>query len=72
VLFDIGYMICGIARGMLFVKLTNVEDDWLWRSDMTDNKLELGLGCFGRLAAKKMKGMMESIGGGEEPIAWYG
>jgi hypothetical protein len=40
-------------------------------SDMTGNKLELGLGCFGRLVVEKAKGKMESIGG-EDHIALYG
>jgi hypothetical protein len=61
-----------LPEGMLFVKLVKVEDDWLWCSDMTDNKPELELGCFGRLAAEKVKGKMESISGGEEPTTWYG
>jgi hypothetical protein len=29
VLFGIGYVICGTAGGMLFVKLAKVVDDWL-------------------------------------------
>jgi hypothetical protein len=43
----------------------------LWCSGMTGNKMEVGLGCFGRLATKRMKGKMGSIGGGEEPNTWY-
>jgi hypothetical protein len=58
-----------LPEGMLFVKLAKVEADWLWRSDMTGNMSKLGLGCFGRLAAEKAKGKMESISGGEESTA---
>jgi hypothetical protein len=61
-----------LPEGMLFMGLVRVEDDWLLHSDVTGNKLELGLGYFGKLPAEKMKGKMESIGGGEEPTAWYG
>jgi hypothetical protein len=57
---------------MLFMGLAKVEDDWLWYSDMTGNKSKVGLDYFDRLAAGKSKGKMESIGGGEEPTAWYG
>jgi hypothetical protein len=72
VLFSIGYVICGTSEGMLFVELAKDEDDWLWHSGMTGNMPEHGLGCFGRHAVEKAKGKMGSIGGGEEPTAWYG
>lgn len=61
-----------LPEGMLFVELVEVEDGWLWRSDMTCNKPKLGLGCFGKLAVKKINGRMENITGGRETIAWYG
>jgi hypothetical protein len=61
-----------LPEGMLFVELTKVEGDWLWHSDMTGNKPELGLSYFGRLVVEKVKSKMESIGGDGEPIAWYG
>jgi hypothetical protein len=60
-----------LPKGMLFVELVKAQDGWLWCSGMTGNKLEVGLGCFGRLATKRMKGKMGSIGGGEEPNTWY-
>jgi hypothetical protein len=56
---------------MLFVELVKVGGGWLWCSDMTGNRPELRLGCFGKLAVERAKGNIESIGGGE-PIAWYG
>jgi hypothetical protein len=71
-LFGIEYMICGSVRGMLFVELVKIEDEWFWHSDMTGNKLEVGLGYFGRIVSEKAKGKMESIDGGEEPTTWYG
>jgi hypothetical protein len=39
---------------------------------MVDNRTELGLDCFGRFAMEKAKGMMGSIVGVGEPIAWCG
>jgi hypothetical protein len=41
----------------------------LWRNGMVDNKLELGLGYFGRLVLIKVKGRMGCIVGVGEPIA---
>jgi hypothetical protein len=52
-----------LQEGMLFGELAEVVGGWLWRNDMIGNKLELGLGCFGRLAVEKAKGRVESIGG---------
>jgi hypothetical protein len=57
---------------MLFGELAEVVGGWLWRNDMIGNKLELGLGCFGRLAVEKAKGRVESIGGwgGAQCMVW--
>jgi hypothetical protein len=54
------------------VELVKVEDDWLWHSDMIDNRPEVGLWCFDRLATGEAKGRMENIIGGGEPITWCG
>jgi hypothetical protein len=59
-----------LLEDMLFVELAKVMDDWLWHSGMIGNKPRLGLGCFGRLVVGNVKGMMENITGGGEPIAW--
>jgi hypothetical protein len=74
VLFGTGYVICGTAgggmlygelvEGMLFRELAQVEGGWLGHNDMIGNRLEHGLGCFGRLVLEKAKGMMESIADG--------
>jgi hypothetical protein len=61
-----------LPEGMLFMELVKARDDWLWRSDMTGNKTVVRLDYFGRIVAKKVMGKMQSIGGGEEPTAWYG
>jgi hypothetical protein len=39
-----------LLKGMLFGEMMKAGGAWLWRSDMTGNKSEVGLGCFGRLA----------------------
>jgi hypothetical protein len=39
---------------------------------MIGSKLELELGCFGRLAVERAKGKMENIVSGGESIAWCG
>jgi hypothetical protein len=41
----------------------------LWHSGMIGNKPGLGLGCFGRLVVRSVKGRMESIAGDGESIA---
>jgi hypothetical protein len=51
------------------VKLMKVVDGWLWHSDIIGNRLGLGLGCFGKLVLGNVKGKMENIAGGGEPIA---
>jgi hypothetical protein len=33
---------------------------------------EVGFDCFGKLMVERAKGRMESIAGGEGPIAWCG
>jgi hypothetical protein len=48
---------------MLFGEPSEVVGGWLWRNDMTGNRPELGLGCFGSLV-EKARGTMESIAGG--------
>jgi hypothetical protein len=58
-----------LPEDILFVKLMKVVDGWLWRSDITGNRLGLGLGCFGKLVVGNVKGKMENIAGGGEPIA---
>jgi hypothetical protein len=47
---------------MLSVKLANIEDDWLWRSGMTDNMV--GFGYFSRLGLENVEGIMGNIAGG--------
>jgi hypothetical protein len=59
-----------LTEGMLSVELVGVEDVWLWRSDMIDSILEVGLGCFGVFIVEKVKDMMVSIAGGWEYTAW--
>jgi hypothetical protein len=54
---------------MLFVDLAKVMSDWLWHSGTIGKKPRLGLGCFGRLVVRSVKGRMESITGGGKPIA---
>jgi hypothetical protein len=56
-----------LSEDILFVKLMKVVDGWLWRSDIIGNRL--GLGCFGKLVVGNVKGKMENIAGGGEPIA---
>jgi hypothetical protein len=58
-----------LPEDILFVELEKVVDGWLWRSDMIGNKPRLEIGCFGRLAVGNVKGKMENIAGGREPIA---
>jgi hypothetical protein len=60
------------ARGMLFVELMNVEDDWLCHSDMTGNMPEVGFVYFGRLGLENAEGRMGNIAGDAEPIVWCG
>jgi hypothetical protein len=50
-----------LTQGMLFVELAKAEDGWLWRSDKIGNKLELEVGCFGKLVVERAKGTMENI-----------
>jgi hypothetical protein len=57
---------------MLFVELVKVVDDWLWHSDMIDNRSGLGLDSFDRLVVENAKGKMQSIIGDGESIAWCG
>jgi hypothetical protein len=59
-----------LTKDMLFVKLMEVVGDSLWHSDRIDNRPELGLDLFDGLVVKKVKGRMENIDGGTEPIAW--
>jgi hypothetical protein len=49
---------------MLFRELAQVEGGWLGHNDMIGNRLEHGLGYFGRLVLEKAKGIMESIADG--------
>jgi hypothetical protein len=58
-----------LLEDMLLVGLAKVVDDWLWRSGMIGSKSGLGIGSFGRLAVGNVKGKMENIAGGGEPIA---
>jgi hypothetical protein len=55
---------------MLSVEMANIEDDWLWRNDMTGSMLGVGFGCYDRIGVENAKGKMENIAGGEELIAW--
>jgi hypothetical protein len=64
----LGMLFVTLQESMLFGELAEAEDDWLWRNDMTDNRPELGLGCFGRLVVERAKDRMESIGGGGSPF----
>jgi hypothetical protein len=57
------------VRGMLFVELAKVEDDWLWRSGMTGNMPEVGFGYFGRLGLENVEGRTGNIAGDVKPIA---
>jgi hypothetical protein len=50
-------------------KLAEIEDGWLWCSDMIGNKPELELGYFGRLIVERAKGKMENIASSGELIA---
>jgi hypothetical protein len=54
---------------MLFVELVKVDDSWLLHSGMIDNKTELELGYFGRLLVERVRGKMENIVSGGQPIA---
>jgi hypothetical protein len=58
-----------LLENKLFVELAKVVGDWLWHSGMIGNKPGLGLGCFGTLVVKSVKGRMESIAGDGESIA---
>jgi hypothetical protein len=58
------------VKGMLFVQLVKVEDDWLWHSGMTCCMPGVGFGCYDRLVAESVKGRMGNIAGGGEPTAW--
>jgi hypothetical protein len=57
---------------MLFGELAEVVGDWLWHNDRTGNKAVLGLGCFGRLVVECVKGRIDNIVRGGEPITWRG
>jgi hypothetical protein len=61
-----------LAEDMLFMELPKAENDSLWRSDMTGNKPELEIGCFGKVAMDIAKGRMESIDFGVMVIALCG
>jgi hypothetical protein len=56
-----------LTEGILSVEL---EDVWLWHSDMIDSIPEVGLGCFGVFIVEKVKDRMVSIAGGWEYTAW--
>jgi hypothetical protein len=58
-----------LSEDMLFVDSAKVMSDWLWHSGTIGKKPRLGLGCFGRLVVRSVKGRMESITGGGKPIA---
>jgi hypothetical protein len=58
-----------LADGMLFVELMKAGGDWLWCSDMIDNKSEFALGCLGEFVAEKARGRIENIGYEPMPIA---
>jgi hypothetical protein len=51
-----------LAESMLFVELAKAEDDWLWRSSRTSNKLEHELCCFGKPVVERAKGRIENTG----------
>jgi hypothetical protein len=61
-----------LMEGMLFVKLTKVEDDWLWHNGRIDSMSEVGFVYFGKIVVERVKDRMENIAGGEGPIAWCG
>jgi hypothetical protein len=42
-----------LAEGMLFEELAEVVGGWLCRNDMTGNRLELGLDCFGKFVVEQ-------------------
>jgi hypothetical protein len=67
-----GMRFLGPTRGKLFVELEKDVGGWLWRNGKIGNKSELGFDCFGGLVAEKVRGMMESIDDGAEPIALCG
>jgi hypothetical protein len=58
-----------LLEDMLFVELAKVVGGWFWHSDMIGNRLKVGLDYFGRIAMGNVKGKMENIAGGVEPIA---
>jgi hypothetical protein len=60
-----------LVEGMLFAKLTKVEDDWLWHNGRIGSMPEVGFGCFRRLVVEA-KDRMENIAGDAESIAWCG
>jgi hypothetical protein len=61
-----------MVEGMLSVELLKVGDGWLWRSGMTGNMLEVGIGFFGVFVVDKVKDKMVSITGGWESTACCG
>jgi hypothetical protein len=54
------------------VELAKVVHNWLWRSGRIGNMPQVGLGCFGKLAAERAKDRMGNIASNEGPIAWCG
>jgi hypothetical protein len=54
------------------VKLTKVEDDWLWHNGTIDSMPEVEFGSFGKLAVERVKDRIENIIGGEVPIVLCG
>jgi hypothetical protein len=61
-----------LAEGILFVKPTKVDDDWLWRNGRIDSMPKVGFDCFDKLVLERVNDMMENIAGGEGPIALCG
>jgi hypothetical protein len=51
-----GMLFAELVEVMLFVELTNVVGDWLWHSDRTDNRSELGHDLLGVLLAERARG----------------
>jgi hypothetical protein len=64
--------LAGLLEEMLFVELAKVVHNWLWRSGRIGNMPQVGLGCFGKLAAERAKDRMGNIASNEGPIAWCG